>query len=196
VASDVVEHTSEIGSTTAGLVSSFDIDSEGEMYLVDFRGSIRKIVLRTVSGTVALGDYGVSPAGVQATVEIRPPGSGTVLESHVVTLDGAGQFSFSTSIPNGSYDVAAKSSHWLRKVLPSQTLDYLGASGLSFSLKNADINGDNAVTLGDFAALRSAYGSSSGDPNWNPNADLNGDGAVSLGDFAILRRNYGMQGDP
>jgi hypothetical protein len=57
------------------------------------------------------------------------------------------------------------------------------------------VNGDNAVTLGDFASLRAAYGSTPGDANWNPNADLNGDGAVTLGDFATLRAHYGQQGD-
>lgn len=44
VASNVIEHTGEIGYNSAGLVSSFDIDSTGEMYLVGFYGTIKKIV--------------------------------------------------------------------------------------------------------------------------------------------------------
>ena len=46
ISSDVVEHTAEIGAGVAGEVASVDIDSQGELYLVDLNGSINKLVMQ------------------------------------------------------------------------------------------------------------------------------------------------------
>lgn len=152
--------------------------------------------LRTISGTVALQNFSASTAGMSVTIEIRQPGSTTPLDTEIVPLDANGNFSTSTSVAPGTYDIAVKTSHWLRQRLANQTITTAGAIGLSYSLVNGDVNGDNVVSLGDLGQLRTAFASSSGDPNWNVNADLNGDGAVSLGDLAILRTHFSQQGDP
>jgi len=55
-----------------------------------------------------------------------------------------------------------------------------------------DIDGDGDVDQADLGALLSAYGSSDGDPNWNPDADLDGDGDVDQADLGILLSNYGI----
>ncbi|MBZ0212613.1 MAG: hypothetical protein K8H99_02330, partial [Nitrospirae bacterium] len=62
-------------------------------------------------------------------------------------------------------------------------------------LVNGDVDGDDAIGLFDFLALRQAYGTRAGDALWNPLADLDGNGHVGIGDFAILRTNYGRCGD-
>jgi len=62
-------------------------------------------------------------------------------------------------------------------------------------LLNADIDGDNEVTLLDFGALVASFGSVAGDSNWSFNADLDGDLEVTLLDFGILVRNFGLIGD-
>lgn len=148
-----------------------------------------------VGGTVNLQGLSVSPAGIPVTVELRYPGTTVDADSQVVLLDANGNFQLTTGAAPGSYDVAVKASHWLRQKIANVNVGLTGANGLSFALPNGDVNGDNAVTLGDFAGLRAAYGSFDGGPNWNPSADLNGDGAVTLGDFALLRANYGRMGD-
>jgi len=76
-------------------------------------------------------------------------------------------------------------------LLASQTISGSGLSGLSFTLRNGDINGDNKVDLADFSLLRTGFGTSSTGP-----ADLNGDGLVNLADFSILRSNFGQSGAP
>jgi hypothetical protein len=112
-----------------------------------------------------------------------------------VTPAGNGSFSFSA--PNaGTYDIAFKSSHWLRKVVANVVVTSSGAANVNPSLINGDATGDNTISLGDFSAVRNAFGATSTSPNWNPNADLNGDGSVSLGDFSIVRTNFGLSGDP
>jgi hypothetical protein len=148
---------------------------------------------RSGSGTVTLGGWSVSPNGVPVTIEIKDAGN-AVVQSATVNLDASGNYSLIPTVAPGTYTVTAKASHWLRKAAAGVTITPQGFTQ-SFTLVNGDVNGDNAVTLGDFADLRAAFGSSSGDPNWNPAADLNGDGAVTLADFAILRGNFGQAGD-
>ena len=54
-----------------------------------------------------------------------------------------------------------------------------------------DVDGDGDVDPFDFAIFRLAYGSTTGDLNWNEWCDLDGDGDVDPFDFAIFRVNYG-----
>jgi len=54
-----------------------------------------------------------------------------------------------------------------------------------------DINGDGDVDSDDFYIFAGAYGSSVGDPAYNPNADIDGDGYVDSDDFYIFAGNYG-----
>ena len=64
------------------------------------------------------------------------------------------------------------------------TIDIVGAC-------QADFNNDGAVNLGDFGLFGAAFGSSVGDPNYNPAADLNDDGSVNLGDFGTFGSEFG-----
>lgn len=161
----------------------------------DFDAWFNVLLNRPMTGNVLLQSLFGSPAGTVVTVQVYNAGTSTLVDTKTAALDGSGNFTILTPIPNGSYDVYVKASHWLRRKQTSLTLTNAGVSGLSFSLIDGDVNGDNGVTLGDFAVLRAAYGSSAGDGNWNPSADLNGDGAVTLGDFAILRASFGLNGD-
>ncbi|MFQ5805572.1 MAG: hypothetical protein ACE5I3_03870 [Phycisphaerae bacterium] len=54
-----------------------------------------------------------------------------------------------------------------------------------------DVDGDGDTDLSDLAALLAAYGTSIGDPNYNPNADFDQDGDVDLSDLASLLSDYG-----
>ncbi|MCS6829753.1 MAG: Ig-like domain repeat protein, partial [bacterium] len=147
--------------------------------------------VHTVSGRVELQDYIADPTDTPVTIEIRNPGDTTPLETHIVLLDG-NAYSFGTTRA-GTFDVAAKASHWLRQVRGS--ISITGNVTVNFSLVNGDVDGDNEVSLLDLGELVAAFGSVPGDAQWNPNADLDGDEEVSLLDFGILVRNFGMSGD-
>ncbi|GBC97290.1 hypothetical protein HRbin16_03111 [bacterium HR16] len=146
-----------------------------------------------VSGTVNLGDYGGDVTTVPVTIEIRNPGETTPVETRVVNLNSSGQYAFTTGL-KGTYDVAAKASHWLRSVKGSVSIAP-PSTAVNFDLINGDIDGDNEVTLFDFGGLVAAFGSVPGDSNWNPDADLDGDEEVTLFDFGVLVRNFGAIGD-
>jgi hypothetical protein len=61
--------------------------------------------------------------------------------------------------------------------------------GTSYLL--GDINKDGFVNIQDLAILAAAYGSTPGDPRWNPQADLNKDGIVNFLDLWLLTIDYG-----
>lgn len=161
----------------------------------NFDGWYTALSIRNISGQVTLQNYSPGPNGVQVTVQLYQAGTSTLVDTKVATLDGAGNVTVTSQAPGGNYDVYVKASHWLRRKVANQSFGLSGLSGLSWSLLNGDVNGDNAVTVADFVALRAAFGSSVGDPNYNPNADLNGDGAITISDFTILRSNFGQSGD-
>ena len=150
------------------------------------------ISLRTVSGTITLGDYAAPTGGLNVPVEVRSSGETTPLETHLVALSNAGEYQFQTALW-GTFDLSAKGSHWLRQTVTGVSLER--DARVDFALTNGDIDGDNEVTLFDFGQLVAAFGSVPGDANWNANADLDGDEEVTLFDFGVLVRNFGAIGD-
>ena len=148
------------------------------------------------SGTVTLQGYSGDVTQVPVTLEVRKAGTTTVLQRTAVYLQSNGTFTLTSSLV-GTYDVAAKSSHWLRKTLKSVAFSGSGyVSGLSLSLINGDVNGDNTINLADLVAMAAAWRTTPGSAKWNANADLNGDGTVNLSDWMIAAKNWRKSGDP
>jgi len=58
--------------------------------------------------------------------------------------------------------------------------------------RKGDVNWDGVIDGTDLDLIREAYGSSPGDPNWNPDADLNGDNFVDVMDISICAGNQGL----
>lgn len=152
---------------------------------------------RTITGTVTLQDWLASRNGLPVQMQVRNVGSTTALQTQTVFLNASGGFSFDlgSGINAGTYDFAAKGTHWLRKLRGSVVVSSSGATGVDFSLLNGDVDGDNEVAIGDYAQLSSSFGLSLGDAGYNPMADLNGDDEVSIGDYAIMSTNFGFTGD-
>ncbi|GAB4547411.1 MAG: hypothetical protein Tsb0013_07180 [Phycisphaerales bacterium] len=55
----------------------------------------------------------------------------------------------------------------------------------------ADFDNDGDVDLGDFGVFGGAFGSMTGDANYNPDADFDNDGDVDLGDFGVFGGEFG-----
>ncbi len=58
-----------------------------------------------------------------------------------------------------------------------------------------DVDGDGDTDLSDLAGLLGGYGTSEGEPGYNPNADFDGDGDIDLSDLAHLLGDYGCGTD-
>jgi hypothetical protein len=150
--------------------------------------------MANVSGTLGLQSY-TGTIARNFTLELRNPGTTTVVESHNFSAINNGAFTIATT-QRGTFDVAIKGAHFLRGVIPNVNITNAGVSGLSLSLFNGDVNGDNTVANIDLNQLRASFGSNSSSGNWNPMADLNGDGSVGSVDINILRSNFGRNGTP
>jgi hypothetical protein len=64
---------------------------------------------------------------------------------------------------------------------------------ITFTIKVPDINNDGFVDVYDLIIVSSAFGSTPGEPNWNPIADINGDNAVDIYDVIIIASNFGWE---
>jgi hypothetical protein len=75
----------------------------------------------------------------------------------------------------------------LRKGSASDTIQVINATGAA----TYDVNGDGIINLKDVYAVALAFGSSPGDPNWNPLCDFNQDGVVNLKDYYPVCMHFG-----
>jgi hypothetical protein len=148
-----------------------------------------------LGGTISLSDYKSTGTPVPLKIELRLPGTTTVVETHTVTMGATGTLSIALG-RTGNFDIAIKANHWLRVVKKNVVVTPFGGDLGAISLLNGDVNGDNRITLVDYTLLKNAFGSAPGQTTWNPLADLNGDGHVTLLDYSILQRNFQKQGDP
>lgn len=55
-----------------------------------------------------------------------------------------------------------------------------------------DVDGDQDVDIFDITTIANAYGTSEGEPGYNPNCDIDGDGDVDIFDVTIAANNYGQ----
>jgi len=53
------------------------------------------------------------------------------------------------------------------------------------------VNGDRVVDIFDLVLVASSYGSSHGEPCYNPNADINNDGIIDIFDLVLVANHYG-----
>ena len=58
-------------------------------------------------------------------------------------------------------------------------------------LISADFDGDGQVALEDFLAFAHAFGTQSGQENFDPKYDLNSDGTIDISDFLIFVDSFG-----
>lgn len=182
------------GFLTVFLQGHAESPAEWNIYAFDNAVLTERVQRFRVSGRVTLGDYLASPKGVRVQVQLRPSGSVLPIRTEEVTLDATGGYVLHEVEP-GDYDLAFKASHWLRRIARGVRVTQSDVQGVDVSLLNGDVDGDNEVSLSDFAQMVSAFGTTPGGSQWNPDADLDGDEEVTLSDLSILIKQFGRQGE-
>lgn len=142
---------------------------------------------------IQLGDYPRAPTTwLPANVEFRRPGTLEVVSRATASFDADGSVIVG-ALP-GTYDVAVKVGHWLRRVQRDVTVS--GPTTLSpLSLVNGDVNRDGVVSAADRAIVTSVLGRPRGASGAGYADDLNGDGYVTAVDRAIVTARLGSVGD-
>ena len=151
---------------------------------------------KTVSGVLTLNSYGGPINTLKFIYELRDSGTNALLETQTITGLGVGNtFSFNTTIAAGTYALRIKGINRFLAKSQLATLTATGASGLAYTLKNGDADGNNAVGVPDFNLLKLAFGSTGPNPPYNEATDFDGNNAVGVPDFNILKLNFGQTGD-
>jgi hypothetical protein len=158
-----------------------------------------------ISGLVTL--QGNTDHSSQITFELRQPGTtvitvdGTNDEDSLVTgtqitTGSDGSYTIQ-DVPEGTYDVTAKGSKWLRQKQADVAVTPGGSTAVDFlSLKGGDANNSNSVNVLDLNILKGSYGKSQGTPGYDDRADFNKTNSVNVLDLNILKSNYGKSGAP
>lgn len=128
-------------------------------------------------------------------VAVYATGSDSVAFPSITTaiVDSAGNFEL-TGLTPGTYDIALKHPQYLQ-VLETVTLSE-GGNNIDFGILLAgDVDNNNLVNLPDFSLLGTAFGTTSGDQDYNELADFTGDDIVNLADFSLLAGNFATAGE-
>lgn len=150
-------------------------------------------LVKNVSGSLTLSNYLGSSTSLPFTLELRNATTNAILQTVNLTGLGSGNtFAFTTTQLSGSYKLRVKAAKRFLGVVQNVTLSLSGASGISYTLTNGDVDGNNTVNNADYTLMRAVWGSLGNGPS--NGADLNGDGSVGNLDFAILRANLGQSG--
>jgi hypothetical protein len=131
---------------------------------------------------------------VPLTVTLYLNGDTSQAQTYNVVTDQNGSFTIA-AVPPGSYTIAVKHSHTLRRVKTSQNI-VLGPNTIDFGvLLEGDVNNDNYVDGLDASLLLNSFYKGIGDAGFNPQADLNGDGFVDGLDASLLLNNFNQTGE-
>jgi hypothetical protein len=118
-----------------------------------------------------------------------------VLWTGNATTNNIGVFTVSGLTP-GTYDIEIKNWTCLSELVTNQTLTAGNTTVVDFgTTREGDANNDDRITILDASSLASIYGSSEGNPNWNPHCDFSRDGYINMLDASALANNYGQGGD-
>ncbi len=152
-------------------------------------GSIEYVEFRVGIDHEHQGDVrieAISPSGVTSVVSERPNDAGigyTYVFTSVRHLDddpeGTWVFRFT--------DTATGDTGFVTDL----RVQIHGTARPVGNLCSADFDNDGDVDLGDFGVFGAAFGSSTGDANFNPAADFDADGDVDLGDFGVFGSQFG-----
>lgn len=132
------------------------------------------------------------PAGEIAHYQVRDADTGQVVQEGDAPVGSDGRIIIEVWY-KGRCIIHIEFGRYLQKNTGPRVLENLNFFDVFFMAGDAD--GDNEVTIGDFALLSSAFGSSPGMPNWNPMCDFECDDEITIGDYALLSQNFGEVGD-
>jgi hypothetical protein len=142
--------------------------------------------MTVTSKVVYQGDASVLPHSL--TLTFRDPGQTVTVLTSTANVANNGTFNVA-GVPNGTYDITYTSGKYLVRKLSNVDVSNGNINVGTVNLTVGDIDGDNEVSILDYIALSSAYGTT------NAASDLDWDGEVSILDYILLSTNYGLVGD-
>jgi hypothetical protein len=122
------------------------------------------------------------------------PGS-SVLPKVVRVVPLTGQHTFPVKTRNGPYitNIAVPRVTPTAYEVDVKALGHTQGTFILDAILPGDATGDGVVDRVDIGRIRRAYGTSAGDPNYDPAVDIDRDGKVGLFDFIATKHNLGAR---
>jgi len=151
--------------------------------------SITESLKSILSGNIVLQAH-VAPATVPVTLQLFDPGTGNLVETKVISLNAAGDFTV-TFASAGTYDVRVSTgTSFLARRVPNVALSRVSpASGFSVQLPNGDATRNNVVDIYDLNVVLIKW-------TGTGQEDMTGDGIVDLSDLNLVLTNFSGISDP
>ncbi len=186
IIADPGERTTALADEVRNIIQSNCVAKSFVAYgRVDVGAAIRNSYA-TVSGHIDLDVWQGGSNGVQIKLDLRQPGTQTVVQSRTAVLDATGNYSVRFT-KAGTFDLVASGPVWLNAGAASISLAR-GMNSQNFSLISGDITRDNAINTIDINQIFVFFGTVA------PGSDIDGDGLVDLADLSTLFINYGLTG--
>lgn len=127
------------------------------------------------------------------TFDVTAYYNGTAIRTYTVTdlapnASMALTFPWSAGVSYGNYTISAKASPILNEI---DLADNYFIDDTVLVTVPGDVNGDEIVDGLDLSRMDTAYGSSSGKPNWDVDCNINSDAIIDVFDLSLVGRNYG-----
>lgn len=145
-----------------------------------------------VAGKVNLANFIGSPNLRDVTIELRPPGSTTVLESFTMRLAQDNGFSFVTA-RRGLTDIRFRVPGFCSRVISNVNITSTSPGNLVTLLPNGDPDQSGEVDAVDIDLVISNFGATTTSAVLG---DLDGSGEVDAVDIDITIANFGQTGTP
>ena len=138
---------------------------------------------------ITLFNYGSSTEHFNVTVSANTTLIHT-FEDNVLTSRNSTTLTFtwdSTGVPKGNYTVKAEAS-----TVPNETdtADNALTGGWIFVTFPGDVDSDRDVDIFDIVQMAIIYGTTAGDPEYDPYCDVDSDGDIDIFDLVIAAGNY------
>ena len=144
----------------------------------------------SMSINVAAADLG----SYTETVNVTAYANATIIGSENVTLSSGNSMTVTFTWNTAGFDYGNYALSAYALLVPGETnmgnnnmtggTVYVGIPG--------DVDGIGRVNMNDVVSILKAFGSTVGEPNYNPNCDIDGKGRVDMSDVVIALSNFGQ----
>ncbi len=150
------------------------------------QGTISSTVLGSVSWNSSCGSR-------SGSLNVYHAGTTSLAGSYNVVVNADGNFTAPFN-QFGNFDFILKLDGYISSGVAFVTLNTPETSVFFGAQVPGDLNGNNTVNVIDLSLMSIAFGSSSGDSNYDPLADYNCNGTINVADISILNGGFGFMG--
>lgn len=208
VAFNMTFQAKAVGTSNLGVHSSYLVKQMGQPIIhkiingtVDITPGVHDIAIISVYHGTSVGE------GYTANIQVEIANQGTWEETFNITCYANGSLTDKILISLNAFNTTTTTLRWnttgwvkgnysMSSTITvvegeTDTTDNSMIGGFVLVTTPGDVDGDGDVDIFDIVTMVASYGSSQGDPAYDPVNDIDGDGDVDIFDIVIAAGNYG-----